>query len=105
MFFTAPQHTLTVSVNVSFPRQRERERNGSVILTECMERLNSVCSQRKGPSATGLSTGGDRHQVKGKEGTLWGYCERELSHARQIQGDLGGSSASNKRLKQDTWGD
>lgn len=59
----------------------------------------------KGPSATGLSTGGDRHQVKGKEGTLWGYCEREPSHARQIQGDLGSSSASNKRLKQDTWGD
>lgn len=57
----------------------------------------------KSPSATGLSTGGD--QVKGKEGTLWGYCELKLSHAQQIQGDLGGSSASNKRLKQDTWGD
>lgn len=48
-----------------------------------------------------LSNGSDRDQVKGKEATPASVREGSFKHSR-FGGDLGSSSASNKRLKQDT---
>lgn len=50
------------------------------------------------------SIGRDRRQAEEKEATA-ASMGVGVVQAQQIQEDLGSSSASNKRLKQDTWRD
>lgn len=56
--------------------------------------LNGFLLRKKRPSK--------RRHVKRADSSL---CEEGLIQPQQIQGDLGSSSAGNKRLKQDTWRD